>query len=97
MLGSGLRRPLNIDELPSVIEPEMKHAPVNLGVPDIDLLAWVSRANRGSELSAGDAGAHSGDESHQNVSITLKPSDFLTGYLQVDSSHVIESTKYAVP
>jgi len=76
---------LNIDELPSIIEPEMKQAPLDLGVPEIDLLAWVSRANGGSELSARDTGAHNGDESHQNLSITLKPFDVLTGYLQIHS------------
>jgi hypothetical protein len=85
MLGSGLRRPLNIYERTSAIEPEMKQAPLNVGVPEIDLLAGVSRANSGSELSARDTGAHNGDESHQNRSITLKPCDVLTGYLQVHS------------
>jgi len=76
---------VNVDELSSVIEPEMKQALLDLGAPEIDLLAWVSRTNGGSELSARDTGAHNGDESHQNLSITLKPFDVLTRYLQIHS------------
>jgi len=76
---------LNIYELASVIEPEMKQAPLNFGVPEIDLLAGVSRANGGGELSGRDTGAHNGDESHQNLSLTLKPCDVLTGHLQIHS------------
>jgi len=47
---------LNIDELTSTIEPEMEKTPLNLRVPEIDLLTWISRVNRSRQLSVRDTG-----------------------------------------
>jgi len=87
---------LDINELTSVIEPKMKKTPLNLGVPEIHLLTWISRVNRGRQFSAGDTGAQHRHESHQDLPVIRKPCYFLTAYLDVHSPWVMETAKCCV-